>query len=68
MTIRQAAVEYAEKYFDAMQLNMLYLLEARQKLFETERRLVESLREYRNAEIELEKALGGIIPVQNTGR
>jgi outer membrane protein TolC len=47
---------------------MLYLLEARQKLFETERRLVESLRECRNAEIELEKAVGGIIPVQNTER
>ena len=62
MTIRQAAVEYAEKYFDAMQLSMLYLLEARQKLFEARRRLIESLREYRNAEIELERTIGGKIP------
>jgi cobalt-zinc-cadmium efflux system outer membrane protein len=68
MTIRQIAVEYAEKYFDAMQLNMLYLLEARQKLSESQRRLIESLREQRNQEIELERALGGMIPVQNTGR
>jgi len=41
---------------------MLYLLEARQKLFESKRRLLEALREQRNQEIELEKSLGGKIP------
>ena len=68
MTIRQTAVEYAEKYFDAMQLNMLYLLEARRGLLGAQRRLLEAQRDQRNEEIELERALGGIIPVQNTGR
>jgi cobalt-zinc-cadmium efflux system outer membrane protein len=67
VTIRKDAVEYAEKYFDAMQVNMLYLLEARRKFLDAERRLIESLRECRNAEIELEKASGGIMPVQDTG-
>jgi len=62
LLIREAAAEYAEKYFEAMQLNMLYLLEARQKLFESKRRLLEALREQRNQEIELEKSLGGKIP------
>jgi len=68
LLIREAAAEYAEKYFEAMQLNMLYLLEARQKLFESKRRLLEALREQRNQEIELERALGGIIPVKNMER
>lgn len=65
MTIRQDAVIYAETYFDAMQLNMLYLLEARQKLLESKRRLLEALREQRDQEIELEKSLGGRYPQQD---
>ncbi len=59
---RKGAVEYTEKYFNAMQLNMLYLLEARKKFSETERRYLEALREQRAQEIELEKVLGGVIP------
>ncbi|MEW6417150.1 MAG: TolC family protein [Nitrospirota bacterium] len=64
LLIREAAMEYAEKYFNAMQLSMLYLLDARQKLFEAQRRLVEALREQRNQEIELERTLGSKIPLQ----
>jgi outer membrane protein, heavy metal efflux system len=63
LLIRKAAVEYAEEYFNAMQLNMLYLLEARQKYFEVQRRLIEALQEQRNQEIELERTLGGKIPL-----
>lgn len=55
----KSAVEYAEKYFNAMQLNKLFLLEARKKFFETQRRYLEALREQRNLQIELEKTLGG---------
>lgn len=61
MPARKAAVEYAEKYFNAMQLNMLYLLEARKKFSETQRRYLEALREQRNQQIELEKVLGGVM-------
>lgn len=59
---RRATVEYAQKYFNAMQLNMLYLLEARRGLLETQRRLLEALREQDRQEIELERLLGGRIP------
>ncbi|MEW6001669.1 MAG: TolC family protein [Nitrospirota bacterium] len=63
LPIRKSAVEYADKYFNAMQLNMLYLLEARQKLIETTRRYLEALRDHRNQEIELERILGSKIPL-----
>ncbi|MEW6584150.1 MAG: TolC family protein [Nitrospirota bacterium] len=59
---RSEAVEYSEKYFDAMQLSMLHLLDARRKLSETKLRYLEVLRDRRIREIELERALGGIIP------
>ncbi len=61
LPMRKGSVGYAEKYFNAMQINMLYLLEARQKLSETQRRFIESLREQQNAIIELERILGGMI-------
>ncbi len=62
MPARKAAVEYAEKYFNAMQLNMLYLLDARQRLLDTQRRFIEVLHEQRSREIELERVLGGKMP------
>jgi outer membrane protein TolC len=59
---RSGAVRYADEYVDAMQLNPLHAFEARQKLFESRRDLLEALREHRNQEIELERVLGGRIP------
>lgn len=54
-----AAVDYAEKYFNAMQLNMLYLLEARRKLLETKRHYLNVLKEYHEQLAELERITGG---------
>ncbi len=58
---RNKAVEYAEKYFNAMQINMLYLLEARQKLLETNRHYFNTLKEYHEQTIELERIIGRAI-------
>lgn len=58
---RIAAVEYAEKYFNAMELNMLYLLEARQKLLETKRHYFNALKEYHAQLAELERVVGSTI-------
>jgi outer membrane protein TolC len=66
LPVRGEAVSYADAYVDAMQLNMLYALEARQKLFQTRRDLLQALREHRNQEIELERILGGKIPMPET--
>lgn len=53
-----AAVEYTEKYFNAMQLNMLYLLEARKRLIETKRHYFNALKEYHEQVVELERIIG----------
>ncbi len=55
---RKAAVEHAEKYFNAMQLNMLYLLEARQKLLDTKKHYFNALKEYHEQIVEMERIIG----------
>lgn len=60
----QNALEYAEKYYAAMQLNMLFLLEARKELFASRRRYIDSLREALVAKVDVERALGGTMPAQ----
>lgn len=60
----QSALEYAEKYYAAMQLNMLFLLEARKELFASRRRYIDSIREALMAKVDVERALGGTIPTQ----
>lgn len=57
----RSALDYGEKYFGSMQLNMLFLLEARKELFANSRRYIDALREARAAEVDLERALGGTI-------
>jgi cobalt-zinc-cadmium efflux system outer membrane protein len=56
---RQRALEYAEKYWREMQLNMLFLLEAQRDLFDTRRHHLEALYEVQRAWVELEFAAGG---------
>jgi cobalt-zinc-cadmium efflux system outer membrane protein len=56
------ALEYAEKYYGAMQLNMLFLLEARKELYSSRRRYIDSLREALTAKVDIERALGGVLP------
>ncbi|MFQ6672746.1 MAG: hypothetical protein ACE5KY_05555, partial [Candidatus Tectimicrobiota bacterium] len=62
----QDAIGYAEKYVGAMQLNMLFLLEARKELFTNSRRYIDALREARAAQVDLERALGGALPSTET--
>jgi cobalt-zinc-cadmium efflux system outer membrane protein len=61
--VRKNAVNFSEKYFHAMQLNMVYLLESRQKFLEANRRYFETLREYHHRIIGLERVLGGVLPI-----
>jgi outer membrane protein TolC len=58
---QKEAVQFAERYFNAMQLNLLHLIEARMDLFKSQKRLFEAMREQRRLELELEKAIGGIL-------
>jgi outer membrane protein TolC len=58
----RSALDYAEKYFGSMQLNMLFLLEARKELSANSLRYIDALRDARAAEVDLERALGGALP------
>jgi outer membrane protein TolC len=54
-------VEHAEKYFNAMQLNMLCLLDAQRKLLETKRHYFNTLKEYYEQAVELERITARVI-------
>ncbi len=58
---QREAVQYAEKYFNAMQLNLLQVIEARIELLKSQKRLFEEMLEKKRTELELEKAIGGIL-------
>ncbi|MFO0752045.1 MAG: TolC family protein [Thermodesulfovibrionales bacterium] len=62
LPVRRRAVEYAESYFNSMQLNMLYLLDSRRKVSDAQKRLLEALKDCFRKEVELERALGGAMP------
>ncbi|MFQ5449247.1 MAG: TolC family protein [Nitrospinaceae bacterium] len=54
--------EYAEKYFNAMQLNAFFLIEARRRVFNTYRGYLQARRDYRRIKSKLKLALGGTLP------
>jgi cobalt-zinc-cadmium efflux system outer membrane protein len=56
------AMEYAQKWADAMQLNRLYLLESQKELLKSRRDYLEAQLELSHAYIEFERDLGGNIP------
>lgn len=56
---RERALDYTVTYYEQMQLNMLYQLEAREELYSAQKEHVEALGAVRAAEIELEFAVGG---------
>jgi len=58
---RKSALEFAEKYFNAMELNMIYLLEAQKKYLESRKDYLMTLKEYYEEIIELERITGDII-------
>jgi len=55
LPIRKAAIGFAEKYFNAMELNMVYLLEAQKKYLESKKDYLFTLKEYHEQIIELER-------------
>lgn len=59
--VREQAVEHAERYFNAMEMNMLYLLEARKNLIESKRHYLQALKEYHEQMTMLERIVGGRI-------
>lgn len=63
--LRESAVEYAEKYFNAMELNMLYLLEAKKNLLEAKKNYLNALKDYNILLAGLEKIIGAQVEKLN---
>jgi cobalt-zinc-cadmium efflux system outer membrane protein len=59
---RQAALDFATRYYNEMQLNMLFVLQARQELYAAQMEHTAALGAIREAQIELEFAVGGQRP------
>jgi cobalt-zinc-cadmium efflux system outer membrane protein len=59
---RQQALDFSTRYYHEMQLNMLYVLEAREKLYEAQKEHIAALGQAAAAEVELEFVLGGRLP------
>jgi outer membrane protein TolC len=60
--LRERAIEYAERWVNAMQLNRLYLLETQRSLFRSRREYIQALMERRHALTDLEFHMGGRLP------
>jgi len=56
--------KFAEKFYNAMQLNAFSLIEARRRVLNTFRSYLEARRDYRQIKTTLEVALGGKMPGQ----
>jgi cobalt-zinc-cadmium efflux system outer membrane protein len=59
---RQRALDFTTRYSGEMQLNMLYMLEARRQLHRAQVEHLQALRALRAAEVELEFVVGGKLP------
>jgi outer membrane protein TolC len=60
--LREKAIEYAERWVNAMQLNRLYLLEAQKGLLQSRREYLQALMERQKALVDLELHMGGKVP------
>ena len=60
--LREKAMEYAEGWVSAMQLNRLYLLEAQKGFLESRREYLQALMERQKAMVDLEVHMGGKMP------
>ncbi len=56
---QQNALSYVEHFYSTMQLNSIFLIEARRRILETQRGYFKALRAYRQTESKLQVALGG---------
>lgn len=60
--LRQKALDYTNKWVNAMQLNRLFLLEAQKGLMRTHLDLLQTQMELQRALVDLERHLGGSLP------
>jgi cobalt-zinc-cadmium efflux system outer membrane protein len=65
---RQRAVDYATKYYNQMQLNMMHFLETRREMFETRREHTAARADVLRAMVDLEFAVGGTMPEHHGDR
>ncbi|GJL66918.1 MAG: copper tolerance protein [Nitrospirales bacterium] len=56
------ALSYVERFYATMQLNSIFLIEARRRILDTQRGYFQALRAYRQTESNLQVALGGKFP------
>jgi cobalt-zinc-cadmium efflux system outer membrane protein len=62
LPLRDRGVQEAQKQYNAMQIGVIQLLQAKQAEIDTGRDYVEALRDYWTARTELERAVGGRLP------
>lgn len=60
--LRQKALDYSNKWVNAMQLNRLFLLEAQKGLMQTQLDSLQTQMELHRALVDLERHLGGTLP------
>lgn len=60
--LREKAMEFAEKWVSAMQLNRLYLLEAQKGFLQSRREYIQALMDRQKALVDLELHMGGKLP------
>jgi cobalt-zinc-cadmium efflux system outer membrane protein len=61
--LRRKALEYSNRWVQAMQLNRLFLLEAQKGLMQTQLDLLQTQMELHRALVDLERHLGGKLPL-----
>jgi len=64
LVLNRKIEKYAQKYFNAMQINAFSIIEARRRVLSTFRHYLEARRDYWRIESQLELALGGKMPDQ----
>ncbi len=62
LVAQQKAFSYVERFYSTMQLNSIFLIEARRRILSTQRGYFQALRAYRRTESILQVALGGQFP------
>ena len=60
---REKAYNHAKEYYNEMQLNMLYMLEAQRELFEAQMAHIQALGDIQAGQVELEFVVGGKMPI-----
>lgn len=62
LVLNRKTEKYVQKFFNAMQINAFFIIEARRRVLNTFRSYLQARRDYRRIESQLEVALGGKMP------